>query len=196
MSRQGRSARDYERMERRRRQQEMNSRQNILDWLGTVAKWVLIVLLIMFFVSLSKKAYSIGYNMFSEKAMAEKGEGETIAIEITSDMSLDTIGQLLQDNGLLEDGSVFRFQERFSNYHGEIKPGTYDLSTEMTPQEMIAIMAGHSDDLSAVSTTEEIDTSDYKDASELEKSGTGNETTGAFEETEGVSDAEDASETN
>ena len=34
------------------------------------------------------------------------------------------------------------FQELFSDYRGEIKAGTYELSTAMTAQEMIRVMCG------------------------------------------------------
>ena len=32
-------------------------------------------------------------------------------------------------------------QEQFSDYHGMEAPGTYELSTSMTPEEMLQIMA-------------------------------------------------------
>ena len=36
---------------------------------------------------------------------------------------------------------VFFLQELLSEYHGDEKPGIYDLNTAMTADEMIAIMA-------------------------------------------------------
>ncbi len=117
--------------------------QGTLDWIGDVIKIVLIVVVIMFCVSMSHRAYEIGYNIFYEKAVDEKGSGQTIEVTITDGMTVNQIGKLLQEKGLIKDAEVFFYQERFSSYHGKIVPGTYDLSTEMTPSEMIKKMAAN-----------------------------------------------------
>ncbi len=115
--------------------------QGTLDWIGDVIKIVLIVVVIMFCVSMSHRAYEIGYNIFYEKAVDEKGSGKTVEVTITDGMTVNQIGKLLKEEGLIKDAEVFYYQERFSSYHGKIVPGTYELSTEMTPSEMIKKMA-------------------------------------------------------
>jgi UPF0755 protein len=120
--------------------------QGLVDWIGEIVKVVLIVVVIMFCVAMSHRAYEIGYNIFYEKALAEEGQGQSVEVTITDGMSVDQIGKLLKENGLIEDAEVFKYQERFSSYHGEIVPGTYTLSTEMTPSEMIKEMAESSDE--------------------------------------------------
>ena len=115
--------------------------QGTLDWIGDVIKIVLIIVVIMFCVSMSHRAYEIGYNIFYEKAVAEKGSGQTVEVTITDGMTVTQIGKLLQEKGLIKDEEIFSYQERFSSYHGKIVPGTYELSTEMTPSEMIKKMA-------------------------------------------------------
>lgn len=115
--------------------------QGTLDWIGDVVKVVLIVIVIMFCVSMSHRAYEIGYNIFYEEAIDEKGSGHTVEITVTDGMTPQQIGKLLQENGLIKDAEVFRYQELFSSYHKKIVPGTYELSTEMTPSEMIKKMA-------------------------------------------------------
>ncbi len=115
--------------------------QETLDWIGDIIKVVLVVIVIMFCVASSGRAYRIGYSIFYEKALAEEGYGESVEVTVTADMSVAQIGNMLKSYGLIEDAAVFPYQERFSSYHGEIQPGTYTLSTEMTPSDMIKVMA-------------------------------------------------------
>ncbi len=115
--------------------------QEALDWIGDIIKVVLVVVVAMFCIAASGRAYRIGYSIFYEKALAEEGCGESIEVTVTEGMSTAQIGNMLKEAGLIEDAAVFPYQERFSSYHGEIKPGTYTLSTEMTPSEMIKVMA-------------------------------------------------------
>ena len=51
------------------------------------------------------------------------------------------IGANLEKNGLIRDAALFRIQEMLSAYKDEMKPGTYELSTSMTTDEMMAIMS-------------------------------------------------------
>ncbi len=117
-----------------------------LDWIGDAVKIVLVILVIMFCISMSHRAYEIGYNIFYEKAVDDSANARTVEITVTADMSVSQIGKLLKEEGLIEDAEVFQYQERFSSYHGKIMPGTYKLSTDMTPSEMIKEMAGNSED--------------------------------------------------
>ena len=50
-------------------------------------------------------------------------------------------GDILEEKGLIRDAKLFYFQEMFSEYKGELKPGVYELSTGMTPYEMMEIMS-------------------------------------------------------
>lgn len=117
-----------------------------LDWIGDAVKIILVILVIMFCISMSHRAYEIGYNIFYEKAIDDSANARTVEVTITADMSVSQIGKLLKEEGLIEDAEVFQYQERFSSYHGKIKPGTYQLSTGMTPSEMIKEMAEDSED--------------------------------------------------
>lgn len=72
--------------------------------------------------------------------------GRTITVGISDGMSINDIAQMLEEKGLIEDAKLFIVQELLSAYHGEIAPGIYDLSTAMTAQEMLALMAAPSED--------------------------------------------------
>lgn len=119
----------------------MNNGQTVIDVLTTIVKYVLLVLMILFIISTAHRAYDLGYNIFAQKPAAEKGEGEEVTVEITQAMSVRQIGTVLEKAGIIEDGEIFRYQERLSEYHGKLKPGTYTLSSEMTPDEIMEIMS-------------------------------------------------------
>ena len=55
--------------------------------------------------------------------------------------SAKEVGEMLQEKGLIRDANLFRIQELLSENHGKIQPGIYDLSTTMTAQEMLAVIA-------------------------------------------------------
>ncbi len=134
------SDRGYRRPQRRP-MPRLKDGQGTLDWIGDVVKVVLIIVVIMFCVTMSHRAYKIGYSIFYEEAVDEKGSGRTVEVTVTDGMTAAQVGKLLQEDGLIEDAEVFSYQERFSSYHGKIYPGTYTLSTEMTPSEMIKKLA-------------------------------------------------------
>lgn len=125
----------------RRPMPRLKDGQGTLDWIGDVVKVVLIIVVIMFCVTMSHRAYEIGYSIFYEAAVDEKGSGRTVEVTVTDGMTATQVGKLLQEDGLIKDAEVFSYQERFSSYHGKIYPGTYTLSTEMTPSEMIKKLA-------------------------------------------------------
>ena len=55
--------------------------------------------------------------------------------------SLMVFDRKRKEKGLIRDAKLFYFQEMFSEYKGELKPGVYELSTGMTPYEMMEIMS-------------------------------------------------------
>ena len=62
-----------------------------------------------------------------------------------SDMSATEIGNTLQEKGLVRDGRLFALQYLLSEYKKDWKPGTYELSTAMTAEEMMEVMAGQTE---------------------------------------------------
>ena len=80
--------------------------------------------------------YDYGYRIFTEPAVSA-GEGRKITVTLTSDMSATEIGTMMQEKGLTRDG--------LSEYKKDWKPGTYELSTAMTAEEMMEVMAGQTE---------------------------------------------------
>jgi len=94
----------------------------------------------MFVYRTAAKAYDFGFRIFSEEPMTPE-PGYTMSVAIVEGKSAMEIGQILEDKGLIESAYLFYIQEKLSDYHDKLQPGIYELSTAMTPEEMMAIMA-------------------------------------------------------
>ncbi len=84
--------------------------------------------------------YDYGYRIFTEPAMSV-GEGRTVSVTIKEDMSALEVGELMLKKGLTRDSKLFALQYLFSEYREDVKPGTYEVSTAMTAEEIMEVMA-------------------------------------------------------
>lgn len=123
--------------------------------LGAILKVVFAVAVVYLVYTGASTCYDYGYRIFTESAISS-GEGRKITVTLTSDMSATEIGATLQDKGLVRDGKLFAMQYLLSEYKKDWKPGTYELSTAMTAEEMMEVMAGKTED----TTEETVDTID------------------------------------
>ena len=122
----------------------MNLRKLGLGLLDATVKIVFVIIVVMLIMRYSRLAYNYGYHIFNQTAVSS-GTGRTVTFKVSQGDSVSTIADNLSGVGLITDRTLFRLQERFSEYHGKEKPGTYELSTAMTPDEMLAIMSGGSE---------------------------------------------------
>lgn len=83
--------------------------------------------------------YDYGYRIFTEEAVSI-GEGRIVTVTITKDMSPLEIGELFESRGLVRDAKLFMLQYYLSEYTKDVGPGTFELSTAMTAEEMMAAM--------------------------------------------------------
>ena len=83
--------------------------------------------------------YDYGYRNFSEPAISA-GEGRTVTVTITEKMSPMEIGELFESRGLVRDAKLFTMQYYLSEYRKEVGAGTFELSTAMNAEEMMAAM--------------------------------------------------------
>lgn len=84
--------------------------------------------------------YDYGYRIFAEPAISA-GEGRSVTVTVTEDMTPKEIGTLLLSKGLIRDEKLFVLQYYFSEFQKEVKPGTFELTTAMTVEEMMEVMA-------------------------------------------------------
>lgn len=106
----------------------------------SILKIAVALAIVLLVYNLGLKAYDFGFRIFAEEPM-ELGEGRVISVSIVEGKSVKEIGEVLEEKGLIRDATLFYFQEMFSEYKGELKPGVYELSTGMTPYEMMEIMS-------------------------------------------------------
>ena len=118
----------------------MNVKYVIGSIVEMVIEIVVFIFIAMFVVRTATAAYDYGFRVFAEKPI-DVGEGRTISVSIGSTDSAKEVGEMLQQRGLIRDANLFRIQELLSENHGMIQPGIYDLSTAMTAQEMLAVIA-------------------------------------------------------
>lgn len=89
--------------------------------------------------------YDYGYRIFTESAVST-GEGRTVTVTVTESMSPMEIGELFESRGLVRDARLFALQYYFSEYVKDVGPGTFELSTAMTAEEMMAAMVVEKED--------------------------------------------------
>lgn len=118
----------------------MNARYLVVTVVETIIKVVVIAVVIVFVMRGATKAYDFGYRVFADEPVSVSG-GRTITVGIAENADVKDIAEMLEEKGLIEDARLFVVQELLSAYHGEILPGIYDLSTDMTAMEMLEIMS-------------------------------------------------------
>lgn len=107
--------------------------------IGAILKILAAIAIVYLIYTGAMKCYDYGYRVFTEPAVSS-GTGREITVTVTADMSPIDIGELFYSRGLTRDAKLFALQYIFSEYHEDVVPGTYDLNTAMTAEEMMAAM--------------------------------------------------------
>lgn len=129
----------------------MNTKHLIGAVAGMIIKVVVAVLVVMLVYRGAMTAYDYGYRVFMEPAVSA-GEGRTVSVTISKGMSPSQMGELLYKNGLIKDPKLFVAQYWLSEFRKDIRSGTYELTTAMTAEEMMEVMATHPEDEEAEGT--------------------------------------------
>lgn len=108
--------------------------------LDTVFKIALLVLIVSYTYKYALEAYDFGYRVFAEEAVSTPETAKVISIYIPDGATAMEIGEALEEKGLIKDARLFFVQELLSGHHGELREGTYELSSAMKPEEMIKIL--------------------------------------------------------
>ena len=117
---------------------------------GGAFKIALYVWVVVLIIWLGRLSYQFGHDIFDQQPMSP-GEGQEITVVVKEDDSVYDIAKTLESKGLVEDAKVFWIQEKLSNYKGQMRPGTYLLSTAYEPFRLLAIMAGDAEQEGAYS---------------------------------------------
>ena len=119
---------------------EMKAGSVIAAVLGAILRVVLAVAAVYVIYRGALLCYDYGYRIFTEPAVSS-GEGRTVTVAITEEMSPADIGRLFESNGLVRDGRLFMLQYYLSEFREDVGPGIFELSTSMTAEEMMEAMA-------------------------------------------------------
>ena len=119
-------------------------------FLGGAQKAIIIlvvVLVVLVVVYLSQRTYALGYEAASYKPSVAEGDAEVKSITITEDMSASDIGNLLINEGIIDESlEAFLMQDMLSGLHGEYIAGTYELNASMSVDKILQIICTPSED--------------------------------------------------
>lgn len=118
----------------------MNARYLVVAMIETIIKIAILAAAVVFVFRGATQAYDFGYRVFADEPMSISG-GRTITVGVAENASVREVAGMLEEKGLIEDARLFVVQELLSAYHNEILPGIYDLSTDMTAEQMLEIMS-------------------------------------------------------
>lgn len=120
----------------------MRTKTAAISIISVVMRILIAFLVIVFIYRGATYCYDFGYRIFTDKPMSME-PGRDVTVIINEGYSTKQIGDILEENGLINDALMFVVQEKLSEYSGEIKSGVYILNTSMTTEKMIAVMSGN-----------------------------------------------------
>lgn len=118
---------------------------SFFDVLFSIVIYLIMAVLIFMLAGQVRRFYHFGYSVFVQTAKDTADDAVRASVTVESGMTVRTVAQELYRDGLIDDAQLFIWQERFSDYAGKIRPGTYTLSSDMTADEMLAQMSGSAD---------------------------------------------------
>lgn len=113
---------------------------------GAIFRVAAIVIVIFAIYRGAEICYDYGYRIFTEPAMTTQEGGRAVTVTVGSDMSALDIGKLFKSRGLIRDEKLFVLQYYLSEYIKDVRPGVFELNTNMTVEEMMAVMAEGADE--------------------------------------------------
>ena len=120
--------------------ESMETKELVASLTGTVVKLVIIVGVIFLIYTGATTCYNYGYRIFTEPAMTTEENAKIVEVTIGKNVSAKDMGEGFEKVGLIRDSKLFILQYYFSEFRKDIQPGTYQLSTAMTVEEMMEAM--------------------------------------------------------
>jgi len=127
----------------------MKAKNLIISIATTVVKVAVAAFIITKALEMATTAYEFGFRVFTEAPMT--GEpGINYTVTLTEETKPKQVAEALEEYGLIRDKNLFYVQYLLSEQKDKLVPGSYELNTCMTAEEMLVIMApnaeGESDD--------------------------------------------------
>ena len=121
------------------------TRKILQEIIFIVVRIAFVVALIYAGYSCISACYDFGYKIFADKAK-DPAPGIVKTVAIVDGKTNKEIGEVLEEKGLIDDGFLFGIQVKFSEYNDKLKPGVYELSTAMSPYDMMAVMSASTEE--------------------------------------------------
>lgn len=118
----------------------MKSDSVVAAVIGAFLRIVMTVVIVFLLYRGAMICYDYGYRIFTEPAVSA-GAGRTVSVTIPKGMSASEMGALFAEKGLIKDEKLFVLQYYLSEFRTNIRSGTFQLSTAMTVEEMMEVMA-------------------------------------------------------
>lgn len=144
----------------------MNAKQLVGTILDTVIKIAIIAVIVTYTYKYAMQVYEFGYRISAEEPVSSAETARLISISVTEEATVMDIGEVLEEKGMIRDARLFYIQELLSVYHGKLKPGVYELSSDMTAKEMLSVMSA--EPAEGEEETEEEDGASSKDGGSTE----------------------------
>lgn len=118
----------------------MNTKKAAIRVGSICLKVALFVMIVLGIVYLGQTTYHYTHAVFSDGAY-EAAPGTTAVVKIPKDISVKDLAEILEENGLIEDATVFRYQMKMSDFGDTVKAGEYELNSSMAPSEIAKILS-------------------------------------------------------
>jgi len=113
------------------------SNKNIRLIIAVSVNVIVILIGVLIIYKVGTYAYTLGNNIFNEVAVDDSSNARSVEVTITSSMSAKQLAKLFYEKGLVAKEKLFYYQIIASDYNGDWLDGTYTLTTDMLPTEML-----------------------------------------------------------
>ena len=105
--------------------------------LSVSCKTLVFVMIVLLLILMVQSLYGFGQKIFKEEARTSTENAVLVEVAVPEDASAMDIAKLMEENGLVEDSTLFFVQIIMSDYKEKFVPGVYTLSTDMKPSELM-----------------------------------------------------------
>lgn len=103
-------------------------------------KCILWILLLFAVFECARFSYEYGRAIFMDEAMTESGINDDVEVFVLEGATARTVGEQLEDAGVVSDKMLFYIQAVLSDKDEDIKGGTYIFNSSMKPSKILDML--------------------------------------------------------
>lgn len=116
----------------------MGTRNAIKTVITISYKMIILALIVMLIYYVGGAAYRFGVAIFNETAVDSPNNAKTVTVTIPDNPSVKQVAEALDKAGAVDGVWLFYIQAMLSNYKKYFTGGVFEVSTAMTPTQIIA----------------------------------------------------------